>query len=216
VSHQKKLHNQTVVGTRQHCCISALQDLIMEGEQHAPDQLNHMDRYYERHVDDIGAPREIWMRLSENHKKGSKWFGEQKLKAAREYRKDLVKKSAPHWYCGSGGDFHECFTNCTHALWAQTANQNNASAKSKGQLEKYNANFVPVDFVATIMFSMLDPRLSKGVINNTRNRGPSAVGNDGACTQTNFKNHEYCATPKRKKEKKLSRRERGKTRKCLP
>jgi hypothetical protein len=32
VSHQKKLHNQTVVGMRQHCCISALQDLIMEGK----------------------------------------------------------------------------------------------------------------------------------------------------------------------------------------
>jgi hypothetical protein len=31
VSHQKKLHNQTVVGMRQHCCISALKDLIMEG-----------------------------------------------------------------------------------------------------------------------------------------------------------------------------------------
>jgi hypothetical protein len=86
-------------------------------------------------------------------------------------------------------------------LWAQTANQNNASAKSKGQLEKYNANVVPVDFVSTIMFSMLDPRLSKVIINNTRNRGPSAVGNDGACTQTNFKNHESRARTKRKKEK---------------
>jgi hypothetical protein len=32
VSHQKKLHTQTVVGMRQHSCISALQDLIMEGE----------------------------------------------------------------------------------------------------------------------------------------------------------------------------------------
>jgi hypothetical protein len=201
VSHQKKLHNQTIVGMRQHCCISALQDLIMEGKQHAPDQFNHMDRHYERHLDDIGAPREIWMHLSEHHKKGSKCFGEQTLKAAREYRKDLVNKAVPHWYCGSGSDFHECFTNCTHVWWAQTSNQNNASAKSKGQLEKYNANIVPVDFVSTIMFSMLDPRLSKGVINNTRNRGPSVVGNDGACTQTNFKNHEYHATTKRKKEK---------------
>jgi hypothetical protein len=100
-----------------------------------------------------------------------------------------VNKDAPYGYCGSGGDFHECFTNCTRALWAQTANQNNDSAKSKGKLEKYNVNVVPVDFVATIMFFLLDPRLSKGVINNTRNRGPSAVGNDGACTQTNFKNH---------------------------
>jgi hypothetical protein len=106
VSHQKKIHNQTVVGMRQHCCISALQDLIMEGEQHAPDQFNHMDRHYERHLDNIGAPRDIWMRLSEQHKKGSKWFGKQKLKAAREYRKDFVNKAAPHWYCGSGGDFH--------------------------------------------------------------------------------------------------------------
>jgi hypothetical protein len=70
-------------------------------------------------------------------------------------------------------------------------------------------NVVPVDFVATIMFSMLDPRLSKGVINDTRNRGPSALGNDGDCTQTNFKNHEYRATTKRKKEKNIfSRRER--------
>jgi hypothetical protein len=136
VSHQKKLHNQTVVGMRQHCWISALQDLIMEGEQHAPDLFNHMDRHYERHLDDIGGPREIWMRLSEHHKKGSKWFGKKKMKAAREYRKDLVNKASPHWYCGSGGDFNECFTNCTHALWAQTANQNNDSAKYKGQLEK--------------------------------------------------------------------------------
>jgi hypothetical protein len=95
VSHQKKLHNHTVVGMRQHCCISALQDLVMEGEQHAPDQFNHMDRHYERHLDDIGAPREIWMCLSEHHKKRSKWFAEQKLKAAREYRKDLVNKAAP-------------------------------------------------------------------------------------------------------------------------
>jgi hypothetical protein len=54
--------------------------------------------------------------------------GEQKLEAAREYIKDLVNKASPHWYCGSGGDFHECFTNCTHALWAQNANQNIASA----------------------------------------------------------------------------------------
>jgi hypothetical protein len=131
VSHQKNVHNQTVVGMRQYCCISALQDLIMEGEQHASDQLNHMDRHYERHLDDIGAPREIWMRLSEHHKKGSKWFGEQKLKAAREYRKYLVNTAAPHWYCGSGGDFHVFLTNCIHALWAQTSNQNNVSAKSK-------------------------------------------------------------------------------------
>jgi hypothetical protein len=199
VYHQKTPHNQTVVGMRQHCCISALQYLIMEGEQHAPDQFNHMDRHYERHLDDIGAPREIWMRLSEHHKKVSKWFGEQKLKAAREYRKDLVNKATPNWYCGSGGDFHECFTNCTHALWAQTANQNNASAKSKCQFEKYNANIVPVDFVTTIMFSLLDPCLSKGVINNTRNRARFAVGNEGACSQTNFNNHESRATTKRKK-----------------
>jgi hypothetical protein len=68
-------------------------------------------------------------------------------------------------------------------------------------LEKYNVNVVPVDFVATIMFSMLNPRLSKGVINNTRNRGAYAVGNDGACAQTNFKNHESRATTKREKEK---------------
>jgi hypothetical protein len=83
VYHQKKLHNQTVVGMRKHCCIGALQDLIMEGEQHAPDQFNHMDRHYEMHLDDLGAPREIWMRLSEHHKKGSKWSGKKKLKAAQ-------------------------------------------------------------------------------------------------------------------------------------
>jgi hypothetical protein len=167
-----------------------------------------MYRHYERHLDGIGAPREIWMYLSEHHKKGSKWFDKQKLKAAREYRKDLVNKAAPHWYFGSGGKFHECFTNFTRALWAQTANQNNASAKWKVQLEKYNVNVVRVDFVATIMFSMLDPSLSKGVINNTHNRGPSAVGNDGACTQTNFKNHESCATTKRKKENTFCQEER--------
>jgi hypothetical protein len=88
-------------------------------------------------------------------------------------------------------------------LWEKTDNQNNASAsaKSKGHLEKYNLNVVPPDFVATIMFSMLDPRLSKGVINNTRNHGPSAVGNVGASTQTNFNNNESCSTTKRKKEK---------------
>jgi hypothetical protein len=61
-------------------------------------------------------------------------------------------------------------------------------------------NVVPDDFVAAIMFFMLDPRLSKGVINNTRNLGPSAVGNDEACTQINFKTHESCATTKRKKK----------------
>jgi hypothetical protein len=208
VSHQKKIHNQTVVGMRQYCCISALQYLIMEGEQPAPDQFNHMDCHYESHLDDIGAPREIWMRPSKHHKKGSKWFGEQKMKAAREYRKDLVNKAAPHWYCGSGGNFHECFTNCTHALWGKTSNQNDASAKSKGQLERYNVNVVPVEFVATIMFSMLDPRLSKGVINNSRNRGPYAMGNDGDCTQTNVKNHESRATTKRKKEKTFCQEER--------
>jgi hypothetical protein len=82
VSHQKKLHNQLIVGMRQHCCISALQDLIIEGKHHAPYQFNHMNCHYERHFDDIGAPREIWMRLSEHHKKGSKSSGEQKLKAA--------------------------------------------------------------------------------------------------------------------------------------
>jgi hypothetical protein len=136
VSHQNKLHNQTVVGMRQHCCISGLQDLFREDEQHAPAQFNHMDRHYDRHLDDIGAPREIWMCLSEHHKKGIKWFGEQTLKAVRECKKDVVNKATPHWYCGSGGDFHECFTNCTHALWAQTANQNTASVKLKGQLEK--------------------------------------------------------------------------------
>jgi hypothetical protein len=114
-----------------------------------------------------------------------------------------VDTAAPHWYCGSGGDFHECFTNFTHALWAQTANQNNASAKSKGQLEKYNNNAVPVDFVATIVFSMLDPRLSKGVINNTRNRGPSTVGNDGVCTQTNFNNDEFIVKKREREDKKL-------------
>jgi hypothetical protein len=107
ISQQKKLHNQTVVGMGHHCCISALQDLIMEGEQHAPDQFNHTNRHYERHLDDLGAPREIWMRLSEHHKKGSKWTDEQKLRAAREYRKDLVNKAAHHWYCRSSGDFHE-------------------------------------------------------------------------------------------------------------
>jgi hypothetical protein len=133
VSRHKKLHNQTVFGMREHCCISALQDLIMEGEQHAPDQFNHMDRHYERHLDDIGAPREIWMCLSEHRMKGNN----KKIKvASREYRKYVVNKASPHWYCGSGGDFHDCLTNCTHVFWAQTANHNNSSAKSKGQLEK--------------------------------------------------------------------------------
>jgi hypothetical protein len=167
----------------------------------------------ERHLDDIGAPREIWMHLSEHHKEGSKWFGEQNLKAAREYRKYLVNKAPPHWYCSSGGDFHECFTNCTHALWAQTANQNNASAKSKGQLEKYNSNIVPVDFVATIMFSMLNPLLSKGVINNTCKCGTSAVGNEGACTQTNFKNRESRTTTKMKRETKIVKKKERKDKK---
>jgi hypothetical protein len=170
--------------------------------KNAPDQLNNMDRHFESYLDVIGAPREIWRCLSEHHKEGSKFFGEQKLKAAREYRKDLVNKAAPHWYCGSGGDFHEYFKNCTDELWAQTTNQNNAGAKLKGKFEKYNANVVPVDFAATIMFSMLEPRLSKGVINSTRNHGPSAVGNDRACTQTNFKNHDTRGTTKRKKKKK--------------
>jgi hypothetical protein len=97
----------------------------------------------------------------------------------------------------------------THALWAKTANQNNASAKSKGQLEKYTVNVVPVDFVATVMFSILDPRLSNFFINTTHNRGPSVVGNDGACTKTNFMNNESRAATKRKKEKNIvSRRER--------
>jgi hypothetical protein len=54
-----------------------------------------------------------------------------------------MNKAAPHWYCGLGGDFHECFTNCTHVLWPQTANHNNASAKSKEHLKKYNTNVVP-------------------------------------------------------------------------
>jgi hypothetical protein len=66
-------------------------------------------------LNDLGDPRDIWMRLSEHKKKGSKWSGEKKLKSAREYRKDLVNKAVPHWYCGSGGDFHDCLTNCTHA-----------------------------------------------------------------------------------------------------
>jgi hypothetical protein len=68
-------------------------------------------------------------------------------------------------------------------------------------------NVVLVDFVDTIMFSMLDPRLSKGVINNTRNCGPSAKVNDGACTQANFENHESCATTKRKKDFFVKKRE---------
>jgi hypothetical protein len=82
VSHQKKLHNQTVVGMIQHCCISALQNLIMEGEQHAPDQFNHMNCLYERHLDAIGARREIQMRLSEHNKKGSKWSGKKKIESS--------------------------------------------------------------------------------------------------------------------------------------
>jgi hypothetical protein len=119
-----------------------------------------------------------------------------------------VNKATPHWYCGSDGDFYKFLTNCTHALWAQTANPNNASDKSKGHLEKYNESVVPVDFVAAIMFSMLDPHLSKGVINNTHNRGPSATGKDGAPTHTNFNNHDSRANTKRKKGFFLSRRER--------
>jgi hypothetical protein len=60
VSHQKKLHNQTVVGMRQNCCISAIQDYwIIEGGQRALDQFNNTDRKYERHLGDIGAPQEI-------------------------------------------------------------------------------------------------------------------------------------------------------------
>jgi hypothetical protein len=93
-------------------------------------------------------------------------------------------------------------------LWAQTANQNNSSAKSKGQLEKYNSKVVPIDFVSTIMFSMLDLRLSKGMINNTCNRGPSAMGTDGAPTQTNSNNQDYRATTKRKKEETFCQEER--------
>jgi hypothetical protein len=49
VSRQKKLQKKTVVGMRQHCCISAIQDLIL------------WTMYYERQFDDLGVPKEIWM-----------------------------------------------------------------------------------------------------------------------------------------------------------
>jgi hypothetical protein len=135
----------------------------------------------------------------------------------RKYRKDLVNKASSRWYWGSSGDFNECFITCTHVLWAKTAYQNNASTKSNGHLEKYNANVVSADFVATIMFPMLGPHLSKVVINNTQNHGPYVAGNDGAPTQTNFNSHDSCLTTKRKKGKGfLSRREKGKTINCGP
>jgi hypothetical protein len=64
-------------------------------------------------------------------------------------------------------------------------------------MEKYNANVAPLHFVAAIMFFMLEPRISKGVINKTRNSGPSVVGNDGSPSQTNFNNHDSRVNRKR-------------------
>jgi hypothetical protein len=62
---------------------------------------------------------------------------------------------------------------------------------------KYNPNTMALDLIATIIFSMSDPHISKGVLNSTHNCGPYSGGD----SNTNFDGHESHQKTKDRQEK---------------
>jgi hypothetical protein len=84
---------------------------------------------------------------------------------------------ASFWKCGSGGKLHECVGNVLAAHHRAISVKENLAQQKKGKAPKWDANIVPNDYWVKSVLPFIDPNVSLGKINVTRNRGPDAPRN---------------------------------------